>query len=271
MNTIHKLHDDLSFNMLVFDLETTGLSVENDRIIEMAIKHYDGCSLQNEYRYLFNPQIPITNADVHNIYDVNEYPLIADKLDEIKALFESVEMIVGYNILNYDLPLLLNEFDRNDNFLDLRKSIIVDVYDMTKNEIGNLVRLYYAIKYKDTDKQNLKLQNVVDYYSSKFGSLFSFNTQYHNATNDVNATIYLLSCLIMDNIALQPYHKNFKHLGNYVIKKEDVNEIIINNGSYKGLKLNEVIKMSKKDDKTKKWLLTQSNLVFSKEILNELK
>jgi DNA polymerase III subunit epsilon len=98
-----------------FDLETTGTSIKSDRIVEICIiKIYpDGKSEKILER--INPEMPISKEAslVHGIYEKD----VADKpsFREFAKRFSDVLLgadIAGYNIRNFDLPLLTKEFER---------------------------------------------------------------------------------------------------------------------------------------------------------------
>jgi DNA polymerase-3 subunit epsilon len=106
-----KLKKPLAF----FDLETTGLNVAEDRIVSIAIHklNVDG-TLKKKYR-LVNPTIPIPTeaSDVHGITDdkVKDEPTFAQLAKGIFAFIEDCDL-GGYNMINYDLPLISEEFAR---------------------------------------------------------------------------------------------------------------------------------------------------------------
>ncbi len=104
--------------MIFFDLETTGTSVTKDRIIQIAAVKVDkdfNIIPDTRKKLLVNPTIPIPEGatKVHGI--TNE--MVKDK-PEFKAYANSMfqyfsdPVIAGYNIKNYDVPLLAEEFAR---------------------------------------------------------------------------------------------------------------------------------------------------------------
>jgi DNA polymerase-3 subunit epsilon len=101
---------------LVFlDLETTGLNVRTDRIVEITVlkMHPDG--REESITKLVNPQIPIPEeaVKIHGITD--EKVLHEPGFRQIaKSFFQFLEDcdLCGFNIKKYDLPLLTNEFKR---------------------------------------------------------------------------------------------------------------------------------------------------------------
>jgi DNA polymerase-3 subunit epsilon len=101
--------------LVVFDLETTGTSVTNDRIVELAVikLHVNGTS--EERQYLINPEIPIPAeaTAIHGIRneDVADKPTFKQLAQEIARFFTGCD-IAGFNSNKFDFPLLVEEFLR---------------------------------------------------------------------------------------------------------------------------------------------------------------
>jgi DNA polymerase III subunit epsilon len=120
----------LSRPLAVIDLETTGLVVETDRIVEIAVVKVcpDGRPLV-PYVARVNPQIPIPAAAtaVHGIRneDVEHEPGFKLLAPKIAALLEGCDL-AGFNIVNFDLRLLLQEFARAGVPFSLKDRAIVD-------------------------------------------------------------------------------------------------------------------------------------------------
>ena len=101
--------------VLSFDLETTGISTNNDRIVQIALIGADLDGSPIHYEVLINPQRPIPSgaSNVHGIYDsdVRNEPTFKKFANEISKLMEGA-VIVGHNARKFDMPLLQNEFFR---------------------------------------------------------------------------------------------------------------------------------------------------------------
>lgn len=116
--------------LVFFDLETTGVNVSHDRIVELSyIKVFpDGTEQTGVYR--INPGIPIPpqSTAVHHITDadVADKPRFAALAAEIMAVFEDAD-IAGFNSNKFDVPLLVEEFSRSGGHFDLTKHKFVDV------------------------------------------------------------------------------------------------------------------------------------------------
>ena len=101
--------------VLAFDLETTGISTNNDRIVQVALIGADADGNPIHHDILVNPQRPIPRdaSRVHGIYDqdVRSKPAFKECANELAELMEGA-VIVGHNARKFDMPLLQNEFYR---------------------------------------------------------------------------------------------------------------------------------------------------------------
>ena len=101
--------------VLAFDLETTGISTNNDRIVQIALIGADVDGSPIHYEVLINPQRPIPSgaSNVHGIYDsaVRTKPVFKNFANEIGQLMNGA-VVVGHNARKFDMPLLQNEFYR---------------------------------------------------------------------------------------------------------------------------------------------------------------
>lgn len=97
------------------DLETTGVNISNDRIVEIAIVKILTDGTRQVKRKLINPQIPIPAgaSDVHGITDemVKDAPSFKQFANEIKQFIENCDL-GGYNSNRFDIPMLIEEFLR---------------------------------------------------------------------------------------------------------------------------------------------------------------
>lgn len=116
--------------IIFFDLETTGLDIANDRIIEIAyIKVYPNGN-EESFTYRINPErpIPAESTAVHGITDedVKDCPTFKEMAKKIAADFKGCDL-AGYNSARFDLPMLAEEFLRADVDIDLSTRKMIDV------------------------------------------------------------------------------------------------------------------------------------------------
>jgi DNA polymerase-3 subunit epsilon len=97
------------------DLETTGINVSADKIVEIAIVKILQDGTKQVKRKLINPEMPIPAGatEVHGITDdmVKDAPTFKQSANEIKQFIEGCD-IGGYNSNRFDIPLLIEEFLR---------------------------------------------------------------------------------------------------------------------------------------------------------------
>ena len=101
--------------LVCFDLETTGTSVDRDRIVEIGLVRVEPDGTRREYRTLVNPEMPIPPgaSAVHGIHDadVRVAPNLAAVAREVIEFFDGADL-AGFNSVNFDAPLLTNEMNR---------------------------------------------------------------------------------------------------------------------------------------------------------------
>ena len=94
---------------VVVDLETTGLSIYHDRIVEIAAVKVIDRQVVSQFSSLINPglPIPLDASRVNHITDqmIRSAPSIEDVLDGFFGMIEG-EVLVGHNITYFDLPIL---------------------------------------------------------------------------------------------------------------------------------------------------------------------
>ncbi len=101
--------------LVSFDLETTGLDIENDRIVELSCVKLSPDGSREVRTRRINPGIPIPEAatQVHGIRDadVADAPRFAQVASAIRDFLSNCDL-TGFNIEKFDLPFLCNEFKR---------------------------------------------------------------------------------------------------------------------------------------------------------------
>ena len=112
------------------DLETTGINISNDRIVEIAIVKISNDGTKQVKRKLINPQISIPKAssDIHGITDdmVKDAPTFKAVANEIKQFLDPCDL-GGYNSNRFDLPLLIEEFFRASIDFSIEGKKLLDV------------------------------------------------------------------------------------------------------------------------------------------------
>jgi len=122
---------NLDRDIVFFDIESTGLNVMKDRIVQIAfIKHKQDGSEPEELEYLINPGIPISPEAmaVHGIKpeDVANKPTFQQLAQEMFDWIGDSDL-GGYNSDRFDIPMLMEEFFRAGLEFDLDKRRHIDV------------------------------------------------------------------------------------------------------------------------------------------------
>ena len=116
--------------LAILDLETTGVNISTDRIVEIAIVRIQPDGTRQVKRKLINPEMPIPQASssVHGITDemVQNAPTFRQAANEIRQFLENCDL-AGYNSNRFDIPLLVEEFLRAGQEIDFDKIRLVDV------------------------------------------------------------------------------------------------------------------------------------------------
>jgi len=137
-----KLHKPLC----IFDLETTGISVGKDRIVEICILKVNPDASRESKTWLVNPEMPIPkeSSEVHGIYDadVKDAPKFREIAPKIMEIINGTDL-GGFNSNRFDVPLLAEELLRADIDFDLSKFRLVDAQTIYhKMEPRNLSAAY---------------------------------------------------------------------------------------------------------------------------------
>ncbi len=121
-----KLHRPLAF----FDLETTGVVIGMDRIVELGILKIlpDGTKTNKTWRINPEMHIPEVVSKIHGIYDkdVADCPTFKEIANDVNHYLNNVDL-AGYNSNRFDVPLLVDEFLRAGIEFDIRGRKLIDV------------------------------------------------------------------------------------------------------------------------------------------------
>ncbi|HRR24030.1 MAG TPA: exonuclease domain-containing protein, partial [Bacteroidia bacterium] len=113
-----------------FDLETTGVVIGMDRIVELGILKIlpDGTKTNKTWRINPEMHIPEVVSKIHGIYDkdVADCPTFKEIANDVNHYLNNVDL-AGYNSNRFDVPLLVDEFLRAGIEFDIRGRKLIDV------------------------------------------------------------------------------------------------------------------------------------------------
>jgi len=134
------------------DLETTGINISTERIVEIAMVKISPDGTKQVKRKLINPQMPIPKAssDIHGITDemVKDAPTFKQAANEIKQFIDNCDL-AGYNSNRFDIPMLIEEFLRSglEFTLDGKKLLDVQkVFHMMEQRTSGAAYKFYCNK-----------------------------------------------------------------------------------------------------------------------------
>lgn len=115
------------------DLETTGVNIGTDRIVEIAVVKILPDGSKSVKRKIINPEIPIpkSSSDIHGITDemVKDAPTFSQVAQELKQVLDGCDL-AGYNSNRLDVPLLVEEFLRAGVDFDMKGRKLLDVQNI---------------------------------------------------------------------------------------------------------------------------------------------
>lgn len=241
--------------IVFFDLETTGINVASDRIVELSYLKVFPDGREESKTYLVNPTIPIPKeaSDIHGIKDedVKDKPPFAEIAKSIAKVMEGSDL-AGYNSNKFDIPLLAEEMIRADVDVDFKKRKFIDVQVIfLKKEPRTLSAAYRFFCDKELEGA-------------------------HSAEADTRATYEILKAQLdrypdlendMDKLSEFSSHTNNADFAGRIIFN-DKGEECFNFGKYKGMR---VVDVFEKDPGYYGWMIGNDFPLYTKNILTKIK
>jgi DNA polymerase-3 subunit epsilon len=242
--------------IVIFDLETTGLNIVADRIIEIsAIKvHLDGKEEIKTRR--INPEIPIPPeaTAIHKISDedVKDCPVFRAISKSLAEFIKGCDM-AGYNLLKFDIPLLAEEFLRAGVNVDFRKIKIIDVQNIFhKMEQRTLIAAYKFYCNKSLDQAHSAEADTVATYEILQSQL----DRYPELQNDMK----FLSEFSIGTVQRFDYANR--------IVADSNNEPVFNFGKYKGRRVREIFTI---EPSYYQWIINGEFTLDTKAVFTEIR
>ncbi|MGH2565813.1 MAG: 3'-5' exonuclease, partial [Ginsengibacter sp.] len=142
----------LKRSLVFVDLETTGVNLSTDRIVEIALVKVFCDGTKAVKQKIINPQIPIpkSSSDIHGITNekVKDAPVFKQVANELKQFIDDADLS-GYNSNRFDIPLLREEFLRAGITIDMTNRRMLDVqhiYHMMEKRTLSAAYKFYCEK-----------------------------------------------------------------------------------------------------------------------------
>lgn len=178
-----KLDKPLAF----IDLETTGINLGTDRIVEISILKImpDGGRETKTLRINPGMHIPETSSEIHGIYDadVKDAPLFRDVASSLRDFLHNCDM-AGYNSNKFDIPMLAEEFLRAETGFDENRRFIDVMRIFTLMEKRTLEAAYKFFCNKELTNAHSAEADVTATYEVLIGQLDKYKD---HLKNDVQA------------------------------------------------------------------------------------
>ena len=241
--------------IVFFDLETTGINIAKDRIVEISILKVFPNGNKESKTWLVNPEmeIPAEVVAIHGITNekVVTEPTFNELAEEVSHMITGCDL-AGFNSNRFDIPLLAEEMLRAGIDFDMKNRVAVDVQVIFhKKEQRTLGAAYKFYCNKD-------LENA------------------HSAEADTNATYEILKSQldryddIENNIKfLSEFstHKKRADFAGFLMYDEDEDEVFTF-GKYKGKKVKDILE---KDKGYYSWIQNADFPLYTKKVLTAIK
>ncbi len=135
--------------MAFFDIEATGVNISTDRIVEISILKILPSGREELKTWKINPTIPIPKESslIHGIYDedIKDAPTFKEVARELHQFLNDADL-AGFNVVKYDIPLLVEEFLRAGIDFDVEKKNLLDAqkifFLMEKRNLSAAYKFY---------------------------------------------------------------------------------------------------------------------------------
>ncbi len=242
--------------LVFFDLETTGINIATDRIVELCyIKVYPNGNEESKSMRI-NPEmhIPEASSAIHGIYDkdVKDCPTFKQVARELANAIEGCDL-AGFNSNRFDIPMLAEEFLRAEVDFDLTRRKFIDVQNIYhKLEKRTLSAAYKFYCGKDLENAHSALADTQATYEVLQAQLDKYPNELQNDMQ------FLADFSRMSN--------NVDFAGRIVYNEQGVE--VFNFGKYKGMPVTEVLQ---KDSGYYGWVMQGDFTRNTKQVLTQLR
>lgn len=241
--------------IVFFDLETTGINISTDRIVEISyLKVYpDGREETKTMR--INPGMPIPpeSTAVHGITDadVADCPTFKEVAKSIANDLEGCDL-AGYNSNRFDVPLLVEELLRADVQFDMSRRKLIDVqvvfHKMEQRTLSAAYKFYCDKDLEDAHSAQADTHATYEVLKAQLD-------RYPQLRNDVTALSEFTS-----------YSRNVDLAGRIIYNEQGVE--VFNFGKYKGRSVAEVFRT---DTGYYGWMMQGDFLLNTKNVITNIK
>ena len=226
--------------LAIFDLETTGLNVATDRIVEICIVKVMPDGTKQVVTHRLNPGIPISKEStmIHGItdLDVKDSPSFGDVAAELDKFLAEADLS-GYNAIKFDIPLLVEEFLRVGIDFTLMNRHVVDVQNIFhKMEPRTLKAAYRFYCKKDLEMAHSAEADTLATYEVLKAQLDEYNGQEYTDQDGIASIPVKNDVKALSDFSF--YTRNVDLVGHIVFNGKQ--EEVLNFGKYKSRSVEDV-------------------------------
>ena len=260
----------LTRDLVFFDVETTGLNVLRDRIVQIALIKYQKNNPEPiELQKLINPGIPISeeSMSIHGITpkDLEDKPTFVQVGQQLFDFIGDADL-AGYNAARFDIPMLIEEFYRVGLEFDMNKRRVVDVqrifYKMEPRTLKAALKFYCQKELTDAHDAMTDTRATVD--------IFRGQLDYYEGKNLTDEEGKEIEAPIKKDIqALSDFTNDYNIIDATQRLKYDHNGIMVFNfGKYVGQPVEEVLAV--KDKNYAHWILEKEFSAQVKQTIRQV-
>lgn len=259
---------NLTRPLIFFDLETTGLNIGKDKIVEISMIKVMPNGEEIERTERINPgmHIPEESSAIHGIYDtdVQDKPTFSAMADDFLAFIGDADL-AGFNSNKFDVPLLVEEFLRCGKFLDLRNRHLVDVQNIFhKMEPRNLIaayKFYCNGNLEDAHQASADTKATYEVFKAqleKYDGVEYTDPRTHSKSTPIKGDVKALSAFTRDNHCVD--------LAGHIVLNPN-QEAVFNFGKHKGIAVKNVFL---KEPAYYDWMMKADFPLYTKEIITQI-
>lgn len=250
-----------------FDLETTGLNIAKDRIVEFSVLKVTPEGEEIIKTSKINPTIPIPKevSEIHGIYDkdVIDQPTFKQVAADLNQFLQNCDL-AGYNALRFDIPLLVEEFLRAGVDFEMKNRRVVDV----QNIFHRMEQRTLSAAYKFYCNKNLEDAHTAEADTIATYEVLKAQLDRYKDTpvKDKKGNVY--TPVVNDMKALSEFtarSKNADLTGQIIFN--DKNEEVFNFGKFKGQR---VVDVFNKEPQYYDWMMKSDFPLYTKKVIQEL-
>jgi len=253
--------------IIFFDLETTGLDLVRDKIIEIFMLKVKPDGTTETYEQLFNPQIAIPEEVINITGITNEMvkdkPTFREKAQEIADFIDDSDF-AGFNSNKFDIPLLAEELLNAGIDIDFSSRNSVDVMVLFHRlEPRNLAAAYRFYCNREMENAHTAKADAIATYEILLAMLDKYLENENHAYNHENDLIFDKNIKSLSEIS--KYHKT-ADLAGHILINEDGKEIF-NFGKYKGKAVEEIFTI---EPQYYDWIMKSQFPQYTKKIVDKI-